>query len=214
MFRVRRQAILEVFIVYALVVAALWTYGHVQVFWIAMGVTCVIVMSVRGARSSRELGLGRPPRQGSARIIAFGLLAAFAILGIGAVAGTLHLPHGRHSPVLGFVIYLAFAFAQEFVLQSFFLVRLETLFSTSSMPSPRRTVWAAAALFCLAHIPNPVLVPATFLGALLFCETFRRFRNIYPIALIHLALGLAVAAAVPEALTHQMKIGLAYLTYH
>ena len=206
-FAMRHRSALEIVIVYALIEAALWTRGHAQVFWIAMAVVCLIVMTIRGGRSAAELGLANA-QQGSARILAIALAAALLILLVGWMCGTLHVPQGRHSPVLGFVIYIAFTFAQQFVLQSFFFVRVE-----SFTGNPRSAVLTAAALFSFAHLPNPVLLIVTFLGALFFCEAFRRYRNLYPVWLSHLLLGLAVAAAVPDSLTHQMKVGLAYLTY-
>ena len=205
--RVRQRQILEIAIVYTLIEAALWTRGHAQVFWVAMAVICLGIMTVRGGRSAAELGLSRP-KQGSARILAAGIVAAIAILVAGWAAGTLHAPQGRHPAVLGFVIYSVFAFGQEFVLQSFFFVRLESVIA-----SGRGAVFAAALLFCLAHMPNPVLLIAAFLGSLFFCEVFRRYHNLYPIWLAHLLLGLAVAATVPDSLTRQMKVGAAYLTY-
>lgn len=205
---VRQRIIFEIAIVYTLIQAALWTRGHMQMFWVAMAVICLGVMTVRGGRSAAALGLRRNVREGSARILAAGFVTAIAILLAGWAAGTLHAPQGRHSPVLGFVIYSVFAFAQEFVLQSFFFVRLESAFA-----SGRGAVVGAALLFCMAHLPNAVLLITTFLGALFFCEVFRRYRHLYPIWLAHVMLGLAVAAAVPGFLTHQMKVGAAYLTY-
>ena len=203
----RRCSLLELAIVYALIEAALWTRGHIQIFWITAAVICLGVVTVRGGRSATDLGLSNP-RQGSARIIGAGIGAATAILVVGWASGTVHAPQGRHSPLLGLIIYSGFALAQEFVLQSFFFVRLEAV-----MASGRGAVVVTALLFCLAHLPNPVLLIATLFGALFFCETFRRYRNLYPIWLAHLVLGLAVAAAVPDSLTHQMKVGAAYLTY-
>src|SRR5579862_1687268 len=204
----RHRSLLEVLIVYALLEAALWTRGHMQFFWIVVTAICVGIMTVRGGRSAASLGLSNP-RQGSARIIVAGIAGAIVILVAGWAAGTLHVPQGRHSPVVGFLIYLVFTFSQEFVLQSVFLVRLETI-----IPSGRGAVLAAALLFSLAHFPNLALLIATFIGGLVFCEAFRRYRNLYPIWFAHLVLGLSVAAALPDSLTHQMKVGVAYLTYH
>jgi membrane protease YdiL (CAAX protease family) len=203
----RHRCLLEILIVYTVIEAALWTRGDIQFFWIVLAAICVGIMTVRGGRSAARLGLSKPGR-GSARILVASVLAAMATIAAGWAAGTLHTFHGRHSPVVGFIVYAAFAFAQEFVLQSFFFVRLEGIF-----PTGRTAVIAAAVLFCLAHFPNPALLVATFIGGLVFCEAFRRYRNLYPIWAAHLLLGLCVAAAVPDALTHQMKVGLAYLTY-
>jgi membrane protease YdiL (CAAX protease family) len=96
---------------------------------------------------------------------------------------------------------------QQFILQSFFFIRLESLLDA------RRAVWAAAVLFSAAHIPNPVLTVGTFLGALFFCETFRRYRTIYPLGIVHAAWGLALAESVPESLLRHMRVGIAYIHF-
>jgi len=91
--------------------------------------------------------------------------------------------------------------------QSFFFVRFEEWLGG------KRAVWVNAALFSAAHIPNPVLLPATFLGGLGFSEAFRRWRNVYPIWIAHAMLGMCIAAAFPTAWTHSMRVGISYLLW-
>ena len=104
--------------------------------------------------------------------------------------------------------YAIWALQQEFILQSFFYVRLESLLGS------RRAAWGGALLFCIAHLPSPVLTLLGFIGGLLFCEMFRRYRNIFPLGLIHATLGLTIAASVPDSLLHHMRVGLGYILYH
>jgi len=104
--------------------------------------------------------------------------------------------------------YALWALVQEFILQSFFFVRLESLLGG------RRAVWAAALLFSATHIPSPLLTLLSFGGGLLFCEMFRRYRNIVPLGLVHAALGLTIAATLPDSLLHHMRVGVGYLSYH
>jgi hypothetical protein len=54
----------------------------------------------------------------------------------------------------------------------------------------------------------------SFLGGLVFCELFRRYRNIYLLGIVHAALGLTVAARLPDNLLHHMRVGIGFLTYH
>jgi hypothetical protein len=42
---------------------------------------------------------------------------------------------------------------------------------------------------------------------------FRRYRNIFPLGLVHAALGLTIAASLPDSLLHHMRVGLGYLLY-
>jgi len=97
---------------------------------------------------------------------------------------------------------------QEFISQSIFFLRLEAL------RGPRRAVIAAAALFSLVHIPSPILTVFSFCGGILFCELFRRWRNLYPLGIIHAALGLTIAASLPDKWLHHMRVGIGYLMLH
>ena len=103
--------------------------------------------------------------------------------------------------------YFLWALVQEFLLQSFFFTRCEDLFGGAT------AVWVTATLFAAAHLPNPILTTFTFIGALFFCEMFRRYRSIYPIAVVHAALGLTVAVTMPDSLLHHMRVGMGYLRY-
>jgi membrane protease YdiL (CAAX protease family) len=71
----------------------------------------------------------------------------------------------------------------------------------------------ASTLFAAAHLPNPVLTTATFIGALFLCEMFRRYRSIYSLAIVHAMLGLTIAITTPDSLLHHMRVGIGYLRY-
>jgi membrane protease YdiL (CAAX protease family) len=103
--------------------------------------------------------------------------------------------------------YLLWALMQEFILQSFFFTRCEELYGSSA------AVWMAATLFSAVHLPSPVLTAATLIGALFFCEMFRRYRSLYPIAIVHAILGITIALTVPDSLLHHMRVGIGYLRY-
>jgi len=59
-----------------------------------------------------------------------------------------------------------------------------------------------------------LLTVLSFLGGLLFCELFRRWRNLYPLGIIHAALGLTIAASLPDKWLHHMRVGMGDLTLH
>src|SRR5216684_1820269 len=103
--------------------------------------------------------------------------------------------------------YVVWALIQEFILQSFFFTRCEELFGGTA------AVWVAATLFAAAHLPSPILTTFTLLAGLFFCEMFRRYRSIYPIGIVHAALGLTIAVTVPDSLLHHMRVGIGYLRY-
>ena len=103
--------------------------------------------------------------------------------------------------------YALWALEQQFILQSFFYVRMESVLGS------RRAVWGSSLLFSAAHLPSPVLSFMSFIGGLLFCEMFRRYRNIFPLGFVHAALGLTIAASLPDSLLHHMRVGIGYLLY-
>ena len=151
------------------------------------------------------MGLTRP-LAGAAPIVMAGALlcATIALAGVALrFAGAGHvLPWSRSAP------YAVWALAQEFILQSVLFLRLETIFG------PKRAVIAAASLFAFVHLPSPVLTVLAFCGGLVFSEVFRRWRNLYPIGMIHAALGLTIAASLPDHWLHHMRVGIGYLILH
>jgi hypothetical protein len=98
---------------------------------------------------------------------------------------------------------------QQFLLQSYFLLRLLRLLPGKVIP-----VLIAAGIFSLAHLPNPILTPITLLWGIVACALFLRYRNIYALGVAHGIMGLCVAVTVPNSLHHHMRVGLGYLRYH
>jgi membrane protease YdiL (CAAX protease family) len=96
---------------------------------------------------------------------------------------------------------------QEFILQGIFFVRLESVLGS------RRAVLSSATLFAVAHIPSPILTILSFCGGILFCGLFRRWRNLYPLGVIHAALGLTITASLPDRWLHHMRVGIGFLTF-
>jgi membrane protease YdiL (CAAX protease family) len=196
----------QIGLVFALIMIAVWTPpGRANTSCSLLAALCVVWFTARGRYSWRELGLARP--QSGALVMLGG--GTFMVLAI-AVAGWLIPDLGPAQPVPWERAwkYALWALEQEFILQSFFYVRLESLLGS------RHAVWGAALLFCAAHLPSPVLTLMNLVGGLLFCDVFRRYRNIFPLGLVHGALGLTIAASLPDHWLHHMRVGLGYLTYH
>jgi hypothetical protein len=197
----------EVGVVFGLIVAAAWTqFGLANSFFILLTTFSVLAFSIRGGFSMRDLGLAFPLR-GVFPIFVFGALIVMAIRILGPV--TLNIGGPAFAVPAGKAwLYGVWALLQEFILQSFFFIRLE------SVVGSRRATLIAALLFATVHVPSPVLTVASFVGGLLFCEMFRRYRNLFPIGLIHAALGLTIAASLPDAWLHHMRVGIGFISYH
>jgi hypothetical protein len=201
-----RRDLLEIAIVFGCILVAVWTPpGRVNAVFSIVAAACVVAFAVVGRWGVRELGLTRP-LAGAGYILLSGvvLCGAVALIGIPLrfAGATYTVPLSRSWQ------YGIWALQQEFILQSIFFIRLE------AMLGPRRAVIAAAALFSLVHIPSPVLTVLSFCGGILFCELFRRWRNLYPLGIIHGALGLTISASLPDKWLHHMRVGIGYLMLH
>jgi len=199
---------LQVAVGYALIELVLWTpRGRAQSAAMLMATVCILLFTGFGHYSARELGLRLPSLKGAAWILTSGLMAASGIVAGASLLGE-NFPANTTWPTLnGAGQYAIWGVVQQFILQSFFYVRLESVLGSS------RAVLATAFLFSAAHIPSPVLTVATLLGALFFCEMFRRYRSIYPLGIVHAMLGLAMAASFPDTLLRHMRVGLGYLHF-
>jgi membrane protease YdiL (CAAX protease family) len=198
---------IEVGIVFSLILVAVWTpMGRINTAASLSAVIAILWFSARSNYTLRELGLV-PGVGGTLLTIGLGAVLAIALATSGAfmrpVLGPSHpVPMDRAWQ------YAIWAVVQEFILQSFFYVRLK------SVLGHRRAALVAALLFAVVHIPSPALTILSFLGGLLFCELFNRYKNLVPIGLVHALLGLTIAASLPDSLLHHMRVGIGYLTYH
>jgi len=136
-------------------------------------------------------------------------LIASAVAIVAAVRmHTLHPPGGPLMFVERYAGYALGACVQQVLLQNFFLPRLLRLTQGAGTAA-----MAAACLFSLAHLPNPILTVITFFWGLTACLFFLRYRNLYTLAIAHTILGVTVAMIVPGPVIHNMRVGLGYLTY-
>lgn len=200
--------LLELAVGYALITATIWTANPTQriLFWIsAAWFFCSAVLAVR---RGEPLGLKRPPLRMTIFVISLVLLIVAGMMTIAAVMGTLHGLLGVRTSLLHASGYLVWALVQQYIQQSFFFGRIEQLTSNGLLAG----FWTAL-LFSLAHVPNPVLVPVTFVGGWILTELFRRYGTLYPLAVAHGLIGLAIAISVPDHLHHHMRVGLGYLRY-
>jgi hypothetical protein len=199
----------QVVIAFLLIEAALWTVGPTQKMFSLIGMLTIIAFTVTNRNSLKELGLGITGFRGAMTVVPIALLVAGGFIGLGLWASTLRSLFGQGSLYFHAFGYGIWSLEQQFILNSFFYVLLERLLGNN-----HRTALCAALLFSFAHIPNPILVPATLVGGMLFVEAFRRWRNIYPLGIAHAILGLSLAITVSDSWMHHMRVGLSFLRFH
>jgi hypothetical protein len=199
---------LEIFAAWALIEMTIWTSGKTQLhlFWISA--LFIIASTIAHRPSLRDIGLGQQGLRSSFWVIPGAIALAGAAVFLAWEEGTLHPLFGAISVATHSSGYFIWAVFQQFILQGYFFLRLEKLVST------RFAVFAGAGLFCLVHIPNPVLVVVCLVAGWVACEIFRRNRNIYAIGIAHAILGLTIAITVPDHLQRHMRVGIGYYHYH
>jgi hypothetical protein len=197
-------------IVFVLILTALWS-GPVAQKLIGIATFCgIVVATLRSPASATSLGLRLSGIRRSLWIVCAALLFAALVIWIASRMHTLHVVLFHGFAVEGSVLaYMLWALVQQFILQDFFLVRLMRL-----LPSRTTAVIVTAALFAVAHLPNPFLTVATLVWGMAACALFLRYRDLYSLGVAHGIMGLCLAIAIPNAVHHQMRVGLGYVQWH
>lgn len=205
----RTRDLFELAIGYGLILGVIWTPNPAQrvLYWIAL--VTVIVITILRRDSLKTLGLGGEGFLRSLWIPALALLLATVAVLIAWRLHTLHRHFGRIGLDFHFTGYIIWALLQQFLLQDYFLLRLQRMVRTTGL-----AVTLATLLFAIAHIPNPVLMILTFIWGFISCALFLRYRNLYSLGIAHAILGICVAITVPNHIQHHMRVGLGYLRYH
>jgi hypothetical protein len=201
--------LVELAIGYGLILATVWTANPTQrvLYWLAFA--WIIATSWARRDGWTALGLGRRGLMQSLWIVPAALLLSGLTVFLAWRAHSLHHLHGPTPVWLHGWGYIVWSLMQQFLLQSYFLLRLLRLLPGKALP-----ILAATALFALAHLPNPVLTPITLIWGAISCVLFLRYRNIYALGVAHGIMGLCVAVTVPNSVNHHMRVGLGYLRYH
>ena len=203
-----RMLWLQLILGYGLIMAAVWTpEGPVKLTLMLLATACIVLFSLAGRYSLLQMGLKSPTAAAAFRIVGYGILLACAIP-LASMALGEHVAPLRHLPWHSAWQYTIWAMIQEFILQSFIYIRVESLFGS------RSAVAVTALLFAAVHVPSPVLTLFTLIGGLFFCEMFRRYRSIIPLGVVHAMLGLTIAVSFSDGILHHMRVGIGYLTIH
>jgi len=208
--RVRRsRPLLELLIGYGLILATIWTPRPYQQWLYLAAVAWIAVTSVISFPGWDAIGFRRGGFFASLWVVfAAGIISAGAIT-VAIHINTLRHPINARGWLMTFGGYTVWSFVQQFLLQGYFLFRFLRL-----LPRRESAALAAAAIFAVAHLPNPILTPVTFVWGMIACFVFLRFRNVFPLAIAHALLGITVAITIPGPVVRNMRVGLGYLRYH
>ena len=197
----------EIAVAYALIEGALWSLGQARYWWSLAAMVWIVGVTIYRRPALAELGMSTRGFRQSLWIVGIAVTFAAISVAVAISAGTLH-DYSRNGALAARAVgYLIWAFEQEFILQSFIFVRLESLVGSG------RAVVLAALLFCLAHVPSPVLTIGSLVMGWVFCLAFRRYRNIYSLAIAHWLIGMSLSLALPDFIARHMRVGIGYLHF-
>jgi membrane protease YdiL (CAAX protease family) len=205
----RARPLLELSIGYALILATIWTPRPFQRWLYLAAALWIFVTTLLSFPGWAAMGFRWRGFVASIWVVFAAFILAIAATLVAIHLNTLRHPLGPRGWLLTFGGYTVWSFAQQFMLQGYFLLRLLRI-----LPRREGAALAAAGIFAAAHLPNPILTPITLAWGACACFVFLRCRNVYPLALAHAILGITVAVTIPGPVVHNMRVGLGYLRYH
>ncbi|MGO8790727.1 MAG: type II CAAX prenyl endopeptidase Rce1 family protein [Terriglobia bacterium] len=202
-------AALEVALVFAGILAYIWRWQHTMPhMWMALW-AFILVSHVLHRDTLRGLGLARTGLRASAQwVLPLAILLYLPLLLYGFARHRLVLLHPTWQSLLTLFGYGAWCLFQQYLTQSYFNNRLMLVIRNRHVSSA-----LVAIMFAGTHIPNLILMIATFVAGFVFAEVFARYRNIWPLALAQAVGGLLIAAVSPAALIHHMRVGPGYFFF-
>lgn len=203
------RPLLELCVGYGLILATIWTPRPEQRWLYLIAVVWIAGSTWAAFPGWSAMGFRRAGFFSSLWVVFAALLVNVAAVALAQHLHTLRQPIQLRGWILTFGGYVVWSFAQQFLLQGYFLFRLLRL-----IPRREAAALAAAGIFAAAHLPNPILTPMTLCWGVCACFVFLRCRNIYPLAAAHAILGITVAVTFPGPVVHNMRVGLGYLRYH
>jgi hypothetical protein len=169
----------------------------------------ILVSHVLHRDTLRGLGLARTGLRASAQwVLPLAILLCLPLLLYGFACHRLVLLHPTWQSLLTLFGYGAWCLFQQYLTQSYFNNRLMLVIRNRHVSST-----LVGIMFSATHLPNLILMIATFVAGFVFAEVFARYRNIWPLALAQAVGGLLIAAVSPAALIHHMRVGPGYFFF-
>ena len=203
------MAAVEILILAAGIITYIWRLQFTFPGFAILLLAFLIASFVLHRDSFASLGFGSRGFVSALRMLVAPTVAIVGVLILiaavrGSFAGFTLAPH----ILAGIGRYFAWSLFQQFGLQSFFTNRL-----LSILKKPIWTAWASAVIFASFHIPNLVLMPATFFGGFVLAYVFTKTRNVVPLAVAHTLVGILLGLALPAHWHHGLRVGPGYYRF-
>ena len=200
---------LEVVLVFAGILAYIWRWQHTApLAWMPLW-ALILVSHVLHRDTVRGLGLGGTGLHASAQwVLPLAILLYLPMLVYGWAHHRLALLPPNWQSLIALLGYGAWCAFQQYLTQSYFNNRL-----LSIIPNPHISSFLIGIMFSATHLPNLILMVATFVAGVVFAEVFAHHRNIWPLALAQAVGGLLLAAVSPDSMIHHLRVGPGYFFY-
>ena len=197
----RRLAILEPVIIFSLIMAYIWSLRFKH-HWLWLGILVLLLASHALRREhAGELGF----RIANLRECLSRFAPALAFFALLMVSAGLLLqttrPIGFDRAILSWAAYMPWGLFQQYMLNGYFLTRLDATLSRRAAPR------IAAALFAGAHTPNWFLMVVTMLLGYYGARVYQRHKNLYFLGLAHGTVGFLLFLVVPDSISHHLNVG-------
>ena len=182
--------------------------------WLAVPVACVFALMFYSHRlrgeTLRELGWRMDNFMRAARLLLLPMVAGSILLVLVGwlwFGGSFSFGKRRAGwAIFGFPMWgLAWGLLQQYVLQGYINRRAQIIFGKGAA-----SITIVALLFALLHLPNPLLMCATFLGGLIWASVYQRAPNLYALALSHAALTWVLISTLPSDALRGLRVGYKY----
>jgi len=206
---------LEIVSVVSSVLLTAWVLNPLQLHqrWLeAVPGLCALLLMIRSHQLHGETltQLGFTTKQfGRAVKLLLGPMAVVAalLLSLGYVAGSLQFGQRFW---LSLLLLPLWGLTQQYILQGFIYRRLQLIFGPQKNG---RTIFVAALLFALVHVPNGPLMLLTLIGGLVWTWVYDRAPNLWALGLSHALMSAIAMSSLPAWFLQSMSIGYKYLIY-
>ncbi len=126
------------------------------------------------------------------------------VLGL-AAGGMIILPriNGRFFQTVSWLLW--WGFLQQYALQAIINRRAQLVWGQGAF-----SIIFVASVFALLHLPNTVLVVATFAAGCVWAYVYQRAPNLFALAISHCLMTLVLVWTFPSGLLHKMRVGFGY----
>lgn len=160
--------------------------------------------------SLKEIGFRIDNFGKAARLLILPMLVASVILiGVGYFNRSVDFFRWRRGgAILGMpLLGMLWGLVQQYALQGFINRRAQLSWGPGLI-----SILIVAVLFGLFHLPNPVLMLATFLGGLVWATVYQRAPNLFALAISHGLMTWILISTVPSNLLHGLRVGYKFIS--